>query len=68
MANATRAKRANPSDKRSSKPRSTPGVKARAPTPDQIARRAYQLWQERGQVHGQDMQDWLEAERQLLGK
>jgi Protein of unknown function (DUF2934) len=32
---------------------------------DQIATRAYQLWQERGCPIGSPEQDWLEAERQL---
>lgn len=32
-----------------------------------IARRAYQRFLARGQTHGQDVQDWLEAERELTG-
>ncbi len=35
------------------------------PTSDQIERAAYHIWQSRGQVHGRDHQDWLEAEREL---
>jgi hypothetical protein len=35
------------------------------PTLDEIAERAYQIYQRRGGVHGKDMDDWLEAERQL---
>jgi hypothetical protein len=35
------------------------------PAPDEIARRAYELFLERGGAHGQDWQDWLIAERQL---
>ncbi|HET8761525.1 MAG TPA: DUF2934 domain-containing protein [Nitrospiria bacterium] len=30
-----------------------------------IAERAYQLFQERGQVNGHDIDDWLQAERQI---
>jgi hypothetical protein len=35
------------------------------PTRDQIAQRAYELWLARGCAHGNDIGDWLEAERQL---
>jgi hypothetical protein len=33
--------------------------------PDAIARRAYEIYQNRGGNHGADLDDWLEAERQL---
>ena len=32
---------------------------------DAVARRAYQRFEERGYEHGRDMDDWLEAEREL---
>ena len=32
---------------------------------EQIAARAYQIYQERGDTPGSDVDDWLEAERQL---
>jgi len=35
------------------------------PTHEQIARRAYEIFMERGQPEGQDLAHWLEAERQL---
>jgi hypothetical protein len=35
------------------------------PTNDQIARRAYEIFIERGQPAGQDLAHWLEAEKQL---
>ena len=35
------------------------------PTHDEIARRAYQLFEERGREHGRDLEDWLQAERDL---
>ena len=35
---------------------------------DAIARRAHQVFLERGGAHGQDLQDWLRAERELLGR
>jgi hypothetical protein len=34
-------------------------------TPEQIAQRAHELWVKNGCKHGQDEQNWLEAERQL---
>jgi hypothetical protein len=33
--------------------------------PDAIARRAFEIYQGRGGNHGADLDDWLEAERQL---
>jgi hypothetical protein len=35
------------------------------PTQEQIARRAYEIFVERGQPAGRDLEHWLEAERQL---
>jgi len=32
-----------------------------------IARRAYELFEARGGLHGHDLDDWLEAERQIGG-
>jgi hypothetical protein len=32
-----------------------------------IARRAYELYLERGGSHGQDWEDWLAAEREIRG-
>jgi hypothetical protein len=32
---------------------------------DAVARRAYEIYQNRGGDHGADLDDWLEAERQL---
>jgi len=33
---------------------------------DRIAERAYELYLERGSRHGQDWEDWLIAEREVL--
>ena len=33
-----------------------------------LAKRAYELYVQRGQEHGHDIEDWLEAERQILPK
>jgi hypothetical protein len=38
---------------------------AREPTHDEIARRAYQLYEERGGEHGRAWEDWFQAEREL---
>jgi hypothetical protein len=32
---------------------------------EEVARRAYEIYQYRGGTHGADLDDWLEAERQL---
>jgi hypothetical protein len=32
---------------------------------DKIAQRAYEKWCKRGCVHGNDQQDWMEAEAEL---
>ena len=31
-----------------------------------VARRAYEIWQRRGGAPGRDLDDWLQAERELL--
>ncbi|MCC7415658.1 MAG: DUF2934 domain-containing protein [Acidobacteria bacterium] len=36
--------------------------------PDAVARRAYELYLERGGDHGRDIDDWLRAERELRGE
>jgi hypothetical protein len=36
-------------------------------TYEDVARRAYELFLARGGRHGNDIDDWLEAERQLTG-
>jgi hypothetical protein len=35
------------------------------PSHEEIARRAYELYQSRGWRHGGDLEDWLAAEREL---
>jgi hypothetical protein len=44
----------------------TRAVKAK-PTQDDIALRAYHIYLERGRTAGDPMQDWLQAEKELLG-
>lgn len=48
----------------------TPGEKAtrRAPTPEEIRLRAFEIHIERGGIHGFDLDDWLQAERELQEK
>jgi len=38
------------------------------PTHEEIRRRAYELHIECGSIHGQDSEDWLQAERELKAK
>ena len=35
------------------------------PTREQIETRAYELYLKRGRVQGHDLEDWLQAEREL---
>jgi hypothetical protein len=41
-------------------------VKIRQPTHQQIAARAYELYVQRGRIDGYDMDDWLQAEYELM--
>jgi hypothetical protein len=43
--------------------RDTP--RAAAVTHNEIARRAYKLYERRGGEHGRDLDDWLDAENEL---
>jgi hypothetical protein len=51
-------------------PKSSSGKAAvmldRAPSQDMIRARAYELYVDRGHEPGQDEQDWLRAEREIL--
>ena len=40
-------------------------LQSAAPSRDDIARRAFELYCERGYRDGYDVQDWLQAEREL---
>ncbi len=42
---------------------STPSKES--PSREEIERRAYEIYLERGGSHGQDLEDWLQAERDL---
>ena len=39
-----------------------------APNRDAIAHRAYELYVARGRVSGHELEDWMQAERELSGK
>jgi hypothetical protein len=45
-----------------------PGVLGSEPTEDDIRRRAYERYLERGGGHGMDFEDWLAAERDLRAR
>jgi hypothetical protein len=53
----------------SSKPARSPKKSNGAAAPfndaDAVARRAYEIYERRGGNHGADLDDWLEAEREL---
>jgi hypothetical protein len=42
-----------------------PSTNAEAPNAENVAKRAFELYQERGGGHGRDLEDWLRAEREL---
>jgi len=47
---------------------SEPRTAESSPTLEEIELRAYQIYVERGRTHGQDVEDWLQAERELVVK
>jgi hypothetical protein len=47
---------------------SQPQTASEAPTREEIELRAYQIYVERDGAHGQDVEDWLQAERELVEK
>lgn len=40
----------------------------REPSGDEIARRAHELYLQRGGEHGKDVEDWVRAEKELSDK
>ena len=59
-AKATKAKRATRAPKKAKT--------ASKAVLSKIEKRAYQIFEENGYNHGQEVENWLEAERQVLGK
>ncbi len=51
-----------------SSPRSGQQIAERPPTREEIELRAYQLYVERGSAQGNDLEDWLQAESELIEK
>jgi DUF2934 family protein len=49
-----------------SAPRSGQQIAERHPTHEEIELRAYQIYVERGGAQGNDLQDWLQAEFELI--
>jgi hypothetical protein len=45
-----------------------PRVAKHQPTSEEIALRAYQIYLERGAAPGNELEDWIQAERELLGE
>ncbi len=43
-------------------------IQRREPSGEAIARRAYELYLERGGEHGRDLEDWVKAEKELAGE
>jgi len=43
-------------------------IREQFPTEEQIARRAYELYLDRGSKNGRDVDDWLTAENELLAQ
>jgi hypothetical protein len=37
------------------------------PSPSEIAKRAYHIWEREGRPHGRDQEHWYAAEREILG-
>ena len=51
-----------------SSPGSEPPMAEGHPPREEIELRAYQIYIERGGAHGEEMEDWLQAERELVEK
>ena len=57
----------NPTTEKSA-PGSQPRTAEGYPTREEVELRAYQIYVERGGAHGQDVEDWLQAEREVIVK
>lgn len=42
-----------------------PGARSGSPDPNEVARRAYEIYESRGRIDGYDVEDWMQAEREL---
>jgi len=64
---ASRALKIDPKKTATSQPQTTHTAPANQIEEDQIAARAYQLWEERGCPIGSPEVDWYQAEQELRG-
>ena len=46
-------------------PQPLPTQELREPRLEKIARRAHEIYERRGGTHGKDLDDWLQAEREI---
>lgn len=44
------------------------GIHAVSMSDEEIRRRAYEIWEQRGRQHGRDADDWFRAESEIRGK
>ena len=65
---APRPKRARAAAQPKAAAQNPVGPRAAEPTADDIRRRAYERYQERGGSHGGHVDDWVEAEKELRTK
>lgn len=64
----TMATKRTPARRKAAVPRARkPKAAAAGPTHEEIAQRAYEIFLHRGSRMGHEVDDWLEAERQLRG-
>ena len=59
---------ANPEEHHVVAPEEVRVEKPAGPSHEEIRQRAYEIHCERGCAHGQDLEDWLQAERELRAK
>jgi len=52
----------------SSSPTTQPRAASNQPTREEIALRAYQIYLKRDGAPGNEFEDWMQAERQLIGE
>jgi hypothetical protein len=65
MARTSKPANGSPDSPKPARTRKGNGAAGNFKDPDAVAKRAYEIYQNRGGSHGADLDDWLEAERQL---
>lgn len=58
----------NPQQSLHSVPGGNNGGKSAIHNDDEVRRRAYEIWEQRGRQHGKDADDWYLAESEIRGK